>query len=342
MGIVISCSLVAFAFARLRWKGRDVLFFILLATLMIPPEITLVPQYILFSKLGWIDTYLPLIVPAYFADNAFFVFLLRQFFLTIPRDLDDAARIDGASYFAIYWQIILPLSKPALVAVMIFAFQNNWNAFLQPLIYLQSRDLFTVGLGLSLFQEQFYTSWTPADGGVSRGDDPGAGGLFRPPAALYPGHHLHGNQGVARSQRPMRPAPVSMALDTQRRSPRCRVRFRLTRHGRSVESIPKIYGQFLSRRRWVADEALYDPSHPDADETGLRRDVMRAIERLAPTVVRWPGGCTGTSYDWRDGIGPSAERPRTIDAHFGYDVGNGFGTAEFVQFCRRLGGGAPD
>lgn len=160
VGIVLSCSLVAFAFARLRWKGRDALFFVLLATLMIPAEITLVPQYILFSRLGWVDTYLPLIVPAYFADNAFFVFLLRQFFLTIPRDLDDAARVDGAGYFAIYRQIILPLSKPALVAVGIFAFQNNWNAFLGPLIYLQSRDLFTVGLGLSLFQEQYYTAWT--------------------------------------------------------------------------------------------------------------------------------------------------------------------------------------
>ena len=160
VGIMLSCSLVAFAFSRLRWKGRDMLFFVLLATLMIPPEITLVPQYILFSKLGWVNTYLPLIVPAYFADNAFFVFLLRQFFLTIPRDLDDAARIDGAGYFEIYWRIILPLSKPALVAVGIFAFQNNWNAFLQPLIYLQNRDLFTVGLGLSLFQEQYYTSWT--------------------------------------------------------------------------------------------------------------------------------------------------------------------------------------
>lgn len=160
VGIVLSCSLVAFAFARLRWKGRDILFFVLLATLMLPAEITLVPQYILFSELGWVDTYLPLIVPAFFADNAFFVFLLRQFFMTIPRELDDAARLDGAGYFSIYWRIIMPLSKPALIAVGIFAFQNNWNAFLQPLIYLQDRDLYTVGLGLSLFQEQYYTRWT--------------------------------------------------------------------------------------------------------------------------------------------------------------------------------------
>jgi len=100
---------------------------------------------------------------------------------------------------------------------------------------------------------------------------------------------------------------------------------------------PLIYGQFLSRRRGVADGALYNPAHPDADETGLRRAVVTAIEESAPTIIRWPGGCTGTSYDWRDGIGPRDARPRTIDAHFGYDVGNGFGTVEFAAFCRRIG-----
>ena len=100
---------------------------------------------------------------------------------------------------------------------------------------------------------------------------------------------------------------------------------------------PRIYGQFLSRRRWVADESLHNPDHPRADGTGLRQDVFDAVDGLGSTLVRWPGGCTGTSYAWRDGIGPAAERDRVIDAHFGYDVGNGFGTAEFVAYCRRLG-----
>ena len=100
---------------------------------------------------------------------------------------------------------------------------------------------------------------------------------------------------------------------------------------------PKVYGQFLSRRRGVADSGLYDPQHPDADEHGLPREVVAAILESAPTIVRWPGGCTGTSYDWREGIGPREDRARTIDAHFGYDVGNGFGTAEFAGFCRRIG-----
>jgi len=100
---------------------------------------------------------------------------------------------------------------------------------------------------------------------------------------------------------------------------------------------PKIYGHFLSRRRWVADDALYQPGHPEADEAGIRRDVRAALAAAAPPIIRWPGGCTGTTYNWQDGIGPAAQRPRSVDWHFGYDVGNGFGTAEFVSFCRSIG-----
>jgi len=160
VGLLFTCSIVAYSFARLRWKGRDTLFFIVLATLMIPFEVTLVPQYVLFSEIGWVNTFLPLIVPAFFAGNPFFIFLMRQFFMSISSELDDAARIDGCGYFDIYWRIILPLSKPVLAVVAIFAFQNNWNSFLLPLIYLHDRDLYTLALGLNLFQEENYTRWT--------------------------------------------------------------------------------------------------------------------------------------------------------------------------------------
>lgn len=157
LGKVISVTLVAFAFSRLQWWGRDTLFLVMLATLMLPPQVTLIPQFILFKELKWIDTYLPLIVPDFFG-GPFLTFLVRQFFLTLPRDLDDAARIDGCSSFGVYWRIIMPLAKPAVVMVIIFAFNGNWNEFLLPLIYIFSQDKFTLALGLRMFQGESSTS----------------------------------------------------------------------------------------------------------------------------------------------------------------------------------------
>jgi ABC-type glycerol-3-phosphate transport system permease component len=157
-GVLLSSSLVAYAFARLRFPGRDVLFFLILSELMLPQTVTLIPRYIEFREFGWIDTWWPLIVPNYFG-NAFFIFLLRQFFRTIPRELSDAAKVDGASEFRIFWQIILPLSRPALTVVAIFTFLYNWNDYLEPLIYISSEDKYTVSLGLANFRDQLSTEW---------------------------------------------------------------------------------------------------------------------------------------------------------------------------------------
>lgn len=151
IGQSLSCSLVAYGFARFRFPGRNILFMVMIATLLIPPQVTLIPQFILFRDLGWIDSFKPLIVPAYFATSAFSVFLLRQFFMTIPRDLDEAAMIDGCGYFRFFFQILLPLSKPALVAVAIINFFLSWNDFLGPLIYLDSTSKFPLALGLNFF-----------------------------------------------------------------------------------------------------------------------------------------------------------------------------------------------
>jgi ABC-type glycerol-3-phosphate transport system permease component len=158
IGNLISCSLVAFGFARLRARGRDMLFLALLATLMIPREVTIVPRFLLFSELGLVNTLWPLILPAWFG-YAFFIFLLRQFFMSIPHDLDDAARIDGASTLQILVQVILPLSGPALATVAIFAFIGNWSNLLDPLIYLRSTELYTLALGLNLFRGQNFTQF---------------------------------------------------------------------------------------------------------------------------------------------------------------------------------------
>jgi multiple sugar transport system permease protein len=160
IGTLLSASLVAYSFARLRWPGRDIFFFIVLTTLMLPHQVTLIPQFIIFRELGWIDTLLPLIVPWFLGGGPFNIFLLRQFFITIPSELDDAALIDGCSHLGIYMRIILPTSKPVLAAVAIFAFQAHWNEFLLPLIYIHSRERYTLALGLRLFQEQYWVDWS--------------------------------------------------------------------------------------------------------------------------------------------------------------------------------------
>ena len=150
IGTLLSCSLAAYGFARLRAPGRNVIFFILLATLMLPSTVTLVPTYIGFNRLGWINSFAPLIVPAFFG-SPFYIFLLRQFYLTIPRDLEESARLDGASSFRIWWNIILPLSKPVLATVAVFTFFATYNDFFGPLIYLNDRSKQTVAVALSYF-----------------------------------------------------------------------------------------------------------------------------------------------------------------------------------------------
>jgi multiple sugar transport system permease protein len=153
-GAIISAALVAYGFSRIRWWGRDTIFFICLATLMIPFQVTMIPLYVLFKNLGWINTYYPLVVPSFFG-GAYYIFLLRQFFLTIPSDLSDAAEVDGASELDIFWRIILPLAKPALAVVGLFQFMGAWNDYLGPLIYLSNQALYPIALGLQLFQSQF-------------------------------------------------------------------------------------------------------------------------------------------------------------------------------------------
>lgn len=154
LGTVLSSSWVAFGFSILEWRGRDKLFYLMLATMMLPPQVTMIPVFIIFKSLGWCNTYLPLIVPS-FLGNAFFIFLLRQFFLTIPRDLIDAARVDGCSTFRIYWQIVLPLSIPALATVALFTFMWSWNDFMGPLIYVVDEAKYTLSLGLAMFKGRF-------------------------------------------------------------------------------------------------------------------------------------------------------------------------------------------
>jgi len=155
VGITLSSSIAAYGFARLRFRGREFLFMLVLSTMMLPSYVTLIPQYVLFNWLGWINTFKPLIVPRYFG-GAFNIFLLRQFMMTISPELDDAARIDGAGYLGIFARIILPLSRPALGVVAINSFTFNWNNFMAPLIYLQEQKKFTVAIGLRVLQGDYF------------------------------------------------------------------------------------------------------------------------------------------------------------------------------------------
>jgi multiple sugar transport system permease protein len=155
LGTVLTSSLVAYGFARLRFPGRNFWFMATLASIMLPPQVTLIPLYVLFFNMGWLDSFKPLIIPAWFGGGAINIFLLRQFFSGIPAELEDAAFIDGANRLQIWWRIFIPLSVPALLTVGLFTFQASWNDFFGPLIYLTGRDNYTLALGMNLFNSQF-------------------------------------------------------------------------------------------------------------------------------------------------------------------------------------------
>ena len=158
IGTVISCSLVAYGFALVKWRGRNALFLLVLATMMLPSQVTLIPLYVIYAKLGWINTYLPLIVPT-FLGSPFFIFLLRQFFMGVPKELLDAARLDGASELRILITIVAPLAAPALITVALLTFIDKWNDFYGPLIYLQKPELQPLSLVVQIFQTNHRTDW---------------------------------------------------------------------------------------------------------------------------------------------------------------------------------------
>lgn len=161
-GNILSCSLAAYAFARMEFTGRKLFFALMLGTLMLPGHVLLVPQYIIFSQLGWLDTYLPLVVPNFMATNAFFIFLMVQFMKSLPKELDDAAQIDGCGPFRTFVKVILPLCVPAMATTAIFTFISTWNEFFGPLIYIQNQDLYTVPLALRAFMDsEGQTMWGP-------------------------------------------------------------------------------------------------------------------------------------------------------------------------------------
>jgi ABC-type glycerol-3-phosphate transport system permease component len=159
LGTVLSSALVGYSFARLRWPGRDFFFALVIGTLMLPQVIMLVPRFVIFRDLKWIDTFLPLIVPYWLGGSPFYIFLMRQFMRGLPKDLDDAALIDGANHFQIFSRIILPLSKPVIATVAVFSLLQHYNSFLEPLIYVNSMDLWTLPLGIRSLNDAYAANW---------------------------------------------------------------------------------------------------------------------------------------------------------------------------------------
>ncbi len=158
-GTLFSCSVSGYAFARLKWSGRNIMFSCVVASMMLPFAVTMIPRFVGWSKIGLTNTYVPLILPAWLAGNAYFVFLMRQFYMTIPRELDESAFVDGANHWQIFAQILMPLTKPALIVVSLLSFRDAWNDFLGPLLYLSSESKYTVSLGLRMFQGMYNAEW---------------------------------------------------------------------------------------------------------------------------------------------------------------------------------------
>ena len=154
-GAVLTASVVAFGFARLRFRGREPLFYLVLSTMMLPSQVTMIPVFLIWRELRAIDTFYPLILPAFFGGGAFNIFLLRQFYLSVPKEFDEAAMLDGAGPLRIWWSVVMPLAKPALITVTLFTFIGHWDDFMGPLIYLNSPEKYPVSLGLRMFQDQF-------------------------------------------------------------------------------------------------------------------------------------------------------------------------------------------
>mgnify|MGYP005842541105 CR=1 FL=1 len=175
LGRVFSCTVVAYGLSRIEWAGKGILFGIVLTTMMLPGQVTMIPVFIIFSRLGWVNTFLPLIIPSFFGD-AFFIFLMRQFFLTIPKELSDAARLDGCSHYGMYWRVVMPLARPALATLIAFTFIWTFTDFAGPLIYLKDRNLWTLSLGMRGYLQRY-----GAGGGTAMGAMMAAATLYTLP-----------------------------------------------------------------------------------------------------------------------------------------------------------------
>ena len=312
--IVFLSSLSGYAFARLEFPGKNFLFSVLLFSLMIPVAVTLIPAFLLLRDLKLLNTYHAIWWPA--AASVTGIFLMRQHFYSIPSDLEDAARVDGANRFRIYWQICLPLVRGALVALFIFAFLGLWNDLFWPLIVLSDRLALTLPVGLLVIQQGSYVQRGLAFAGAFIASVPVL--VFY---AIFQRKIIAGitTAGLAGQETTMNPTKLSL-----------HTRFQIG----AVDE--RVFGGFLEHLGRAVYEGVYEPDSAHADDDGFRTDVMAALKRLKMTPMRYPGGNFVSGYHWEDGVGPREQRPTVRDLAWQSMETNHFGTDEFMALSRKM------
>lgn len=326
--VLLVSALAGYGFARTEFRGKTVLMGVVMAGLMVSPAVLGVPLFTTVQQMGMVDTYWGMILPQ--CAPAAMVYILYKFFQGIPRELEEAAFIDGAGRWRVFFTIIVPLSRPSLSAVGIFTFIASWNNFLWPYMVTNNPDLMTMPNGIATVMNSYGIQWAQL---MAAWTDGGASADHR--LRLLPAP----DRQRRRPHRPRRPVTrTETRTDTTPKEVMTRTaRFTLDPAFTVGDVDPRLFGSFVEHLGRCVYDGIYEPSHPSADEAGLRTDVLDLIRELGVTAIRYPGGNFVSGYRWEDSVGPVEERPRRLDLAWRSTETNRFGLSEFIAFCKKIG-----